>query len=235
MAETRTDFVNRIMGLSLGGIQGMYSYCNDQTRRVLFSLNQVHGEDSHLILSPSWAHNGFKHSLKHIGKILDHGYDLYVFKTMTKKNAKGQTVSAEFEPKIEKRQLYFDGKCYFALPINMTLIQQNDEFEKAVVRSTKDDVTARRERLKIASSIPETRVVTTTVFVRNPDVVAEVLYQANGCCQRCKKPAPFQRSSDGTPYLEVHHKLPLALDGKDNVENAIALCPNCHREMHFGM
>ncbi len=235
MTETRTDFVNRIMGLSLGGIQGMYSYCNDQTRRVLFSLNQAHGEDSHLILSPDWAHNGFQHSLKHIGKILDQGYDLYVFKTMTKKNAKGRTVSVEFEPQIEKRQLHFDGKCYFALPFNITLKQQHEEFEKAVVRSSNDDVKARRERLKVAPAKPETRVVTTTVFVRNPDVVAEVLYQAKGCCQRCKKPAPFQRISDGTPYLEVHHKLPLALDGEDNVGNAIALCPNCHREMHFGM
>ena len=40
---------------------------------------------------------------------------------------------------------------------------------------------------------------------------------------------------DGTPYLEVHHKIPLAKDGEDTIENAEALCPNCHREKHFGI
>ncbi|SFB88291.1 HNH endonuclease [Marinospirillum celere] len=52
--------------------------------------------------------------------------------------------------------------------------------------------------------------------------------------QACGTPAPFNRKSDGTPYLEVHHKTPLALGGEDTVENAIALCPNCHRKAHYG-
>ena len=44
----------------------------------------------------------------------------------------------------------------------------------------------------------------------------------------------FNRKKDNTPYLEVHHIIRLADDGDDSVENAIALCPNCHREAHFG-
>lgn len=70
-------------------------------------------------------------------------------------------------------------------------------------------------------------------FVRNPHVVAEVLRRANGTCERCRSEAPFDRA-DGTPYLEVHHIVRLADDGDDSVENAIALCPNCHRELHYG-
>ncbi|AWV01316.1 hypothetical protein DM992_11800 [Burkholderia sp. JP2-270] len=53
-------------------------------------------------------------------------------------------------------------------------------------------------------------------------------------CGGCGKPAPFQRKSTGRPYLEVHHVLPLAQGGHDTVANAIALCPNCHREQHYG-
>jgi 5-methylcytosine-specific restriction protein A len=34
--------------------------------------------------------------------------------------------------------------------------------------------------------------------------------------------------------LEVHHKTPLSARGEDTVENAIALCANCHRELHYG-
>jgi len=36
------------------------------------------------------------------------------------------------------------------------------------------------------------------------------------------------------PYLEVHHVVPLAKDGSDTPENTVAICPACHRELHFG-
>jgi 5-methylcytosine-specific restriction protein A len=71
-------------------------------------------------------------------------------------------------------------------------------------------------------------------YQRNPDVVAAVLERANGHCERCRNPAPFLRS-DGTPYLEVHHSIGLADGGPDTVANALALCPNCHRELHYGL
>ena len=74
---------------------------------------------------------------------------------------------------------------------------------------------------------------TSTQFVREPEVVAWVLNAANGKCECCGKDAPFTRI-DGTPYLEVHHLKRLADGGSDRVSNAIALCPNCHRELHFG-
>ncbi|MBV0932709.1 HNH endonuclease [Marinobacterium sp. A346] len=92
----------------------------------------------------------------------------------------------------------------------------------------------REQRLAQASKIPVKRRVTSWEFARNPDVVAVVLSQANGYCQACGAKAPFARKSDGTPYLEVHHRVPLAAGGEDSVENAIALCPNCHREAHYG-
>jgi 5-methylcytosine-specific restriction enzyme A len=34
---------------------------------------------------------------------------------------------------------------------------------------------------------------------------------------------------------EIHHVKLLADSGEDTVENAMALCPNCHRESHFGI
>ncbi|WP_244103918.1 HNH endonuclease [Burkholderia ambifaria] len=49
----------------------------------------------------------------------------------------------------------------------------------------------------------------------------------------CKEPAPFLRKKDHTPYLDVHHKQRLADDGDDTIENAIALCPNCHRDLRI--
>jgi 5-methylcytosine-specific restriction endonuclease McrA len=40
-----------------------------------------------------------------------------------------------------------------------------------------------------------------------------------------KKQAPFNRTKDNSPYLEVHHKKRLSEGGEDSVKNAIALCP----------
>lgn len=71
------------------------------------------------------------------------------------------------------------------------------------------------------------------VFQRNPDVVAEVLFRANGHCEHCGNPAPFTRRTNGSPYLEVHHTKSLVEGGEDTVENATALCPNCHRKSHY--
>ncbi|WP_240071481.1 HNH endonuclease [Cupriavidus taiwanensis] len=102
-----------------------------------------------------------------------------------------------------------------------------------VTEALADTPEARALRLQQAPSTPEQKIVLTRVFRRNPDVIAEVLTRANGFCQGCGRTAPFLRA-DGRPYLEVHHRQPLSEGGVDTVENAIALCPNCHRESHYG-
>ncbi len=107
-------------------------------------------------------------------------------------------------------------------------------FIEIVTKSGSDSPDARRKRLEKAPKKPSRVLISTWVFVRNPDVVAEVLSRAKGICEKCHAPAPFLRKSDGTPYLEVHHIIPLAEDGEDTVENAIGLCPNCHRQQHYG-
>lgn len=72
------------------------------------------------------------------------------------------------------------------------------------------------------------------VFVRSPEVAAFILRRAAGSCEGCKAQAPFIRT-DGTPYLEVHHVVPLADGGPDTVDNTVALCPTCHRRAHHAM
>jgi 5-methylcytosine-specific restriction endonuclease McrA len=107
------------------------------------------------------------------------------------------------------------------------------QFERDVRRYL-DNPQALATDLPAAPSKPTKTLVTTQVFVRNAAVAAAVLNRAAGICEGCGKAAPFLRKSDGSPYLEVHHKVPLAADGDDSTENAIALCPNCHRAWHFG-
>ena len=104
-------------------------------------------------------------------------------------------------------------------------------FEKRVQASLRN-ASARQKRLLDTPPKPALRQLTTLTYDRNPDVVAEVLFQARGICGLCGKAAPFKRKRDGTPFLEVHHRIPLKHGGDDTVKNAVAACPNCHREAH---
>jgi hypothetical protein len=83
-----------------------------------------------------------------------------------------------------------------------------------------------------ATSVASTSAITSR-YVRDPNVVAWVLACADGACEACLRPAPFKRA-DKSRFLEVHHLRPLSEDGPDTTDNAIACCPNCHREMHHG-
>ena len=69
------------------------------------------------------------------------------------------------------------------------------------------------------------------MFNRDPVIAAAVKERANGQCDLCGQPAPFN-NANGFPYLEEHHLVRLADGGDDSIDNAVALCPNCHRKMH---
>lgn len=80
---------------------------------------------------------------------------------------------------------------------------------------------------------PQVSIVQTT-YLRDPSVVRAVLDSAAGKCDRCHTVAPF-RKDDGTPFLEVHHVVMLSEGGPDTADNAVALCPNCHRLLHYAI
>ncbi|HET9639881.1 MAG TPA: HNH endonuclease signature motif containing protein [Allosphingosinicella sp.] len=89
-------------------------------------------------------------------------------------------------------------------------------------------------RARRAKGKPATAVKTSTVFIRNPYVVAGALVRSHGACEMPGCTIPLFRRADGTSFLEVHHVVPLAEGGDDTLVNAAALCPMCHRELHFG-
>lgn len=86
-----------------------------------------------------------------------------------------------------------------------------------------------------AGSISPHRIsATSELFLRDPRVRAWVLSIAKGICECCCRPAPFCKQ-DGQPYLEVHHFIRLADGGSDTIDNTVAVCPNCHRQLHYGI
>ncbi len=113
-------------------------------------------------------------------------------------------------------------------------VASDNNFNEEVKKSRAGSSAKRRERLTAAPKKPSIIATLYSSFKRNPDVVAEVLELAKGKCRKCRAKAPFIKKSNDEPYLEVHHIDQLANGGDDTVENAIALCPNCHRELHYG-
>ena len=118
------------------------------------------------------------------------------------------------------------------------IINRLEKQSSAPVASFQTDVSNIRKKRKRTSpqgnKKPKTTETTTTQYVRDAEVVAWVLDLATGICECCEERAPFQKEDD-TPYLEVHHLKRLSDGGSDRITNAIAVCPNCHKELHYGV
>lgn len=108
------------------------------------------------------------------------------------------------------------------------------KYERELESSQQSLRNNRLNRLKKANAKAIEVTTVSKSFLRNADVVVETLERAKGICEYCKQDAPFIKDTDGKPFLEVHHIKPLAEDGEDTIMNTVALCPNCHRQAHYG-
>lgn len=89
-------------------------------------------------------------------------------------------------------------------------------------------------RANKATGKPARRMLEKEDFVRDPFVVRAALLRSLGKCEMPGCTCNLFLKDDGSPYLEVHHVLPLGEGGHDSLLNAAALCPHCHRELHSG-
>lgn len=82
------------------------------------------------------------------------------------------------------------------------------------------------------SESPERRANTGSSFLRKAEVREAVLRRAKGICECCGSEG--FKTSNGDSFLETHHVVPLADGGPDVDWNVVAICPNDHREAHYG-
>jgi 5-methylcytosine-specific restriction enzyme A len=129
----------------------------------------------------------------------------------------------------------------FHLNYQTKLEDERIDFQQKIESSQALNLNERLEQItKSANVMPKLKKEIIFSYSRNPNVVAQALFRAQGKCEKCGENAPFRRKSNGTPYLEVHHKIPLSEQinndsNLDTLENVVALCPNCHRKAHFGL
>jgi hypothetical protein len=85
---------------------------------------------------------------------------------------------------------------------------------------------------------PETRARVSKTIERGP--IGNLVKRANGYkCQLCEalgRAAIGFMKRNGEPYVEAHHAMPVSRKeiGSLAASNIMTLCPNHHREVHFG-
>jgi 5-methylcytosine-specific restriction endonuclease McrA len=89
-------------------------------------------------------------------------------------------------------------------------------------------------KAKLRKGPPPRQKRTINDFIRDPYVVAAALLRAKNLCEMPNCTSLLFNRDDDKPYLEVHHITPLGEGGDDELNNTSALCPRCHRELHYG-
>ena len=122
------------------------------------------------------------------------------------------------------------------LLVRFFLVEAEDSrAELAAIEPSSTLELAALRALVASRPVPTTSRMTIVEYrTRSAAVHRYALLRAGGTCESCGKAAPFKTSS-GVPYLEVHHMLRLADDGPDEASNVAAVCPNCHRALHFSI
>lgn len=80
----------------------------------------------------------------------------------------------------------------------------------------------------------KTRTVIRLEYSRNDWISIAAISRSKGRCEMPECTNELFMKDNGKPYLEVHHIIPLSENGPDTIENAAALCPHCHRNLHSG-
>ncbi|MCB4766573.1 MAG: HNH endonuclease [Sulfurovum sp.] len=72
-----------------------------------------------------------------------------------------------------------------------------------------------------------------STYPRNNILKNYVKRRANYACEMPNCNYQGFLKENGESYIEVHHVIPLSEGGEDSINNTIALCPNCHRALHY--
>ncbi len=172
--------------------------------------------------------------------IRDHaanGKDLVLFESLEKGGAYrylGQFDCASWETKPGQDKL---GNTRQAIVFHLVSRPSDVDVARAVTEpgSPPSLEELRRKALEAAQGASEKspKEGRRSYYERSEAIRAYVLARASGVCEGCRQPAPFARP-DGSPYLEPHHTRRVSDGGPDDPRWVAAVCPNCHKEVHYG-
>lgn len=95
------------------------------------------------------------------------------------------------------------------------------------------DVKLLRERATNINIMPSQVEQIVRVYPRNNVLRTYVKERSNYSCEMPGCDYIGFNKNDGKKYIEIHHVTPLSEGGEDSINNTVALCPNCHRKIHY--
>ena len=114
-------------------------------------------------------------------------------------------------------------------PISETVYLKRQRKRQRIARRLSDKELLKRAICSRKSS--GARKIVSRYYETNVFVAELAKRRAEGICQLCEEQAPF-KDKKGHPFLIPYYVKRLAQGGQDNIENVVALCPNCHAKMH---
>lgn len=104
-----------------------------------------------------------------------------------------------------------------------------------IVSEPTDLYDLRKQLIKLNNKANKQKKETPSEYYSRSSKIKEyALLRGEGKCENCNENAPFLNSQE-IPFLEVHHIFSLSDGGPDHPLNVAAICPNCHREAHYGI
>lgn len=94
------------------------------------------------------------------------------------------------------------------------------------------DAELRDKAIEASKPTPTRGISISNYYKRSATIRAWVLRRANGVCEACGQKGFI--TLNNKPFLEAHHLERLSDDGPDDHKSVAGLCPNCHREIHYG-
>jgi len=98
---------------------------------------------------------------------------------------------------------------------------------------TQIDIQTLQNRARSINPRPQQVQQTIYTYPRNNTLKNYVKRRSNYSCEMpgCNYHGFYKDNSE--QYIESHHVIPLSEGGEDSINNTVALCPNCHRALHY--
>jgi len=106
--------------------------------------------------------------------------------------------------------------------------EQEIQVEEDSIDLLDDEISFLLEDMKNNKKIK--KEVRISLIQRNPKLVGKLKELYGNKCQICQ--FTFEKET-GQNYSECHHIIPLGEEGEDTIDNAIIVCANCHRMLHY--
>ena len=234
MKKNRTQIFNELK-VKPTNIQWSWCATNDFLKLSIFTIWEDKEEDDDIWVlhddNTENKRNGYIDQKRVLDKSISKDYSVFgLVAKAVDPNASPRRIKSINEDFLVKLKLIKKGSKIYARKIRLvSFLEMLSENKSSLKNHGLEDL----ETLPLGKDVVDRAILKGYVFKRDQKVRSYVLQRAKGRCEYCGEDG-FELKN-GERYLETHHIIALASQGSDKLENVIALCPNHHRQAHFGL